>query len=257
MNVDSSQPDPANQPNNVLAIVGLVLAFIIPLIGLVLSIIGLRKAKQLSGRGRTPAIVGIVISITGIIVQIMLATVITLVVVAYQRAQERDEARLEGITSLATDLRTHLDQNQPPTQILIGDPTAETFDFPANYLVVDSNYFVDTAINPVGLLPAGAKSGEILLASSLPAGDIYQGCPDSCQLLGTTDSVATPGPVANLPNRSNEIDFEGILQENYDILVVSQASCQNDSRLVSQAGAMAIIFALEVGDNASTQCRAV
>jgi hypothetical protein len=48
---------------NGLAIAGFVLAFLAPLIGLILSIIGLVKAKNYGGSGKGLSIAGIVISV--------------------------------------------------------------------------------------------------------------------------------------------------------------------------------------------------
>ena len=48
---------------NGVAIAGFVFSFISPIVGLVLSIVGLNKSKQLRGAGRGYAIAGIIISI--------------------------------------------------------------------------------------------------------------------------------------------------------------------------------------------------
>ncbi|MGL6022769.1 MAG: DUF4190 domain-containing protein [Chitinophagaceae bacterium] len=48
--------------NNIFAILGFVLAFLISIAGLVLSIIGLNKSKQMGGKGRGISIASIVIS---------------------------------------------------------------------------------------------------------------------------------------------------------------------------------------------------
>ena len=48
--------------SNVLAIVGFILAFIVPVAGLIVSILGFRKAKTLNGKGRGLALAGIIIS---------------------------------------------------------------------------------------------------------------------------------------------------------------------------------------------------
>ena len=48
---------------NGVAIAGFVFSFISPIVGLVLSIVGLNKAKQLRGVGRGYAIAGIIISV--------------------------------------------------------------------------------------------------------------------------------------------------------------------------------------------------
>ncbi len=59
------QPAPAQQPvkaTNVLALVGFILSFFVPLAGFICSIIGLTKSKNFDGNGKGLAIAGIVIS---------------------------------------------------------------------------------------------------------------------------------------------------------------------------------------------------
>lgn len=48
--------------SNSLAIIGFVLSFLVPIAGLILSILGLKKSKELNGNGRGFAIAGIIIS---------------------------------------------------------------------------------------------------------------------------------------------------------------------------------------------------
>ena len=57
--------------NNTMAILGLVFAFFFPLLGVIFSIIGLGRAKQM-GNGRGIAIAGLVISIVMIAINIFL-----------------------------------------------------------------------------------------------------------------------------------------------------------------------------------------
>lgn len=51
-----------NNQTNTFAIIGIIFAFILPLIGLILSIIGAAKAKNYAGNGKTLSIIGIVVS---------------------------------------------------------------------------------------------------------------------------------------------------------------------------------------------------
>lgn len=79
----SPAPAPAPVPapastNNILAIVGLVLAFFVPLAGLICSIIGLRKVQECNS-GKGFAIAGIIISavemlfgVIGVIIYVIL-----------------------------------------------------------------------------------------------------------------------------------------------------------------------------------------
>ncbi len=57
---------------NVLSVVGLISAFILPLIGLVLSIIGLSQTKKRNEKGKGLAVAGIIISILNGIVQFII-----------------------------------------------------------------------------------------------------------------------------------------------------------------------------------------
>ena len=50
------------QPSNGMAIAGFVLSFLIPLLGLIFSIIGYSKAKMLNNSGKGLALAGIIIS---------------------------------------------------------------------------------------------------------------------------------------------------------------------------------------------------
>lgn len=69
-------PYPPNQvyvqqsQTNGMAIAGLICAFLFTPLGLIFSIIGLNKSKQMNGEGRGMSIAGIIISVIGIIVGI-------------------------------------------------------------------------------------------------------------------------------------------------------------------------------------------
>ncbi len=56
------------QQSNIFAILGLVFAFIFPIVGLVLSIIGLNKAKEMNGEGHGLALAGLVVSIVEMVI---------------------------------------------------------------------------------------------------------------------------------------------------------------------------------------------
>ena len=60
------------QQINTVAMLGLVFSFISPLVGLILSIIGLKKAKQLNGLGRGQAIAGIIVSVVSMVLSLAL-----------------------------------------------------------------------------------------------------------------------------------------------------------------------------------------
>ena len=62
-NHDEDSYVPRSNEYNGIALAGLILAFFSPIIGLILSCIGLNKSKQLNGLGRGQAIAGIIVSI--------------------------------------------------------------------------------------------------------------------------------------------------------------------------------------------------
>ena len=51
-----------NNENNTMSIIGFILSFIIPVVGLILSIIGLSKSKELNNKGKSLSIIGIILS---------------------------------------------------------------------------------------------------------------------------------------------------------------------------------------------------
>lgn len=54
--------DAPAKPNNGMAVAGFILSFFVPLLGLIFSIIGVVKSKNLDGAGKGLAIAGIIIS---------------------------------------------------------------------------------------------------------------------------------------------------------------------------------------------------
>ncbi|HEU4547847.1 MAG TPA: DUF4190 domain-containing protein, partial [Microlunatus sp.] len=65
---------PAEDPGKTLGIVGLVLSFFTAIIGLIISIVALRKSKK-AGFKNTPAVIGIIVGILSTIVAIIVAIV--------------------------------------------------------------------------------------------------------------------------------------------------------------------------------------
>ena len=57
---------------NTVAMLGLVFSFLSPIVGLILSIIGLTKSRQLNGLGKGQAIAGIIISVVSMILSFAL-----------------------------------------------------------------------------------------------------------------------------------------------------------------------------------------
>ena len=60
------------EESNVLAIVGFILSFFIAVAGLVCSILGLKKAPELGGKGRGLAMAGLIISIICLVLYVIL-----------------------------------------------------------------------------------------------------------------------------------------------------------------------------------------
>lgn len=74
MNSSYIQDEPVSsiQPSNGMAITGFVLAFIFPVLGLLFSIIGLNRSKEMiNNKGRGLAIAGIVISSVSLVIALL------------------------------------------------------------------------------------------------------------------------------------------------------------------------------------------
>lgn len=67
-NHDEDSYVPRSTEFNNIALVGFIFAFVSPIIGLVLSIIGLNKARELNGLGRGYAIGGIIVAILNFVI---------------------------------------------------------------------------------------------------------------------------------------------------------------------------------------------
>ena len=64
-----SVPPEANQKYNGLAIAGFICSFLVSLLGLILSIVGLDRIKKQGGKGKGLAIAGIIISAAGMVIK--------------------------------------------------------------------------------------------------------------------------------------------------------------------------------------------
>lgn len=73
--VEDSPQETETSSTNGLAIAGLVCSFLIPIVGLILSIVGLNKSKQLDGSGKGLAIAGIVISAVIMVISLIISIV--------------------------------------------------------------------------------------------------------------------------------------------------------------------------------------
>ena len=63
---------PQKNTTNILAIIGFILAFIMPIAGLACSIIGKKQAETCGGNGKTLASAGIVISVIAIVLYLII-----------------------------------------------------------------------------------------------------------------------------------------------------------------------------------------
>lgn len=75
MPLNGAQPSASSaypsDPSNSMAILGLVFAFIMPLLGFIFSILGLKKAKELNGEGHGIALGGLIVSIVEIVLALL------------------------------------------------------------------------------------------------------------------------------------------------------------------------------------------
>lgn len=90
-----SVPPEANQKYNGLAIAGFICSFLVSLLGLILSIVGLNQIKKQGGKGKGLAIAGIIISAAGMVIQVIL--VIALIIGGASYASKAiDEAKTDS-----------------------------------------------------------------------------------------------------------------------------------------------------------------
>ena len=82
---------------NAMAIVGIICSFLLPLLGLIFSIVGLKKSKEIND-GKEVAIIGIVIS--SILMFVRLIAIVCLILFAVGMAANSD--KIEGIIEDAT-----------------------------------------------------------------------------------------------------------------------------------------------------------
>lgn len=90
-------PMPQQSSTNGMAIAGLILAFFFPLVGLILSIVGLSHAKKNNGQGKGLAVAGIIVNSL-----FMIGTVLVFVLFVILGAQSANEAN--NLTSTSSDL---------------------------------------------------------------------------------------------------------------------------------------------------------
>lgn len=113
----------AQQKTNVLAVAGLISAFFVPLVGLILSIIGLSQIKAGKGTGRKIAIAGVVVSSLWFVLA-TLGIILLFVFGATTGVQEnaRDTERETDIKSLYSQVESYfVENNRYPTLANLND----------------------------------------------------------------------------------------------------------------------------------------
>ena len=93
-----SVPPEANQKYNGLAIAGFICSFLVSLLGLILSIVGLNQIKKQGGKGKGLAIAGIIISAAGMVIQVILVIALIVGGVSYT-SKAVDEAKTDSFYS--------------------------------------------------------------------------------------------------------------------------------------------------------------
>ena len=99
---DNNQPP---QEKNIMATLGLIFAFMIPLLGLIFSIMGINKAKEMNGDGRSLALAGIWVSIVFMVVMPVLVVVLVLIAAPALQRNARDAVRVDDALSLQSQIR--------------------------------------------------------------------------------------------------------------------------------------------------------
>ncbi|MYB39691.1 DUF4190 domain-containing protein [Candidatus Saccharibacteria bacterium] len=107
------------EEGNTIAVVGFVLAFLVPLAGLICSIIGLSQSKRMGGRFHGLALAGVILSIVFTILSLLWVTVIVIIVVPAIQRNARNIQRQADVTSLQAEVNVWVANNEgglPATQ---------------------------------------------------------------------------------------------------------------------------------------------
>ena len=125
-------PSPAaSSGTNSMVIVGFILAFLLPLVGLILSILGLSKVKQTGEKGRNLAIGGIAVSIA-----MMVISIVASIIIAVQLVPEARDALDKNDTNSYIDDSDDEDEDDSDdnTSNITAEPETKTI----NKSVTDS-----------------------------------------------------------------------------------------------------------------------
>lgn len=111
-------------PTNGLVIAGFVLAFLMPLIGLILSIVGLSQTKKRNQKGGGLAVAGIVISSIGTLVWLVIVPILVFTSLTGTQKEARDIEREIDIRAIQSQLEIYYNQmGQYPTLSNLNDPS--------------------------------------------------------------------------------------------------------------------------------------
>lgn len=103
----SASTEPVGEnPGKTLGIVGLVLAFLMPLIGLILSIIAKNKSKK-AGFSNTPAVVGIIVSIVYFVVLLPLFILVSMMATSNLQTNTGDTEAQNDINHLYAQIEVY------------------------------------------------------------------------------------------------------------------------------------------------------
>lgn len=109
-----AKPVLKEDPDKTLAIIGLVLAFIVPLIGLIFSIVAKVKSKK-SGFKNPIATIGIILNgVFSLVIILGIALLIVFGVFIFNtasKANDRDKQRKEDIIYIGKNLQTYVSEN--------------------------------------------------------------------------------------------------------------------------------------------------
>lgn len=112
MSVNELPPPSDKKNSNGAAVAGLVLSFLIAPLGLIFSIIGLKKAKQLNGHGFGLALAGIIISAIGVVAIVSTGALIAFIALyANSQRTEIDNKTLQDIENIQIQLAEFKDAN--------------------------------------------------------------------------------------------------------------------------------------------------
>ncbi len=109
-NPPSAHNPQATGDSNTIAIAGLILAFFIPLPGLICSIIGLKQAKELGDKNKGIAIAGIIISAIALLLSAMIFILVFFVDAVIQ-GDTRDTLRQDDVQSIKAGIITYSRSN--------------------------------------------------------------------------------------------------------------------------------------------------